>query len=96
MAQSNIVLFPIPVEELETRIQEIVHRALVSREEKALQERLMSIEQTRRLFNPPISKVTLHTWAKEGKVRPYRIGGRVFYKYSELMGSMTHLKKYGR
>jgi hypothetical protein len=96
MAQEQILLSPIPIDELESRIQTIVRQEITKKEEDALLERLLSPEQTRHIFNPPISKVTLHHWAKQGKVKPHRIGGRVFYKYSELMESLVHLKRYGR
>jgi hypothetical protein len=96
MAHEQIILSPIPIDELASRIQMIVRQEINKKEEGAIQERLLSPAETRLIFNPPISKVTLHHWAKQGKVKPHRIGGRVFYKYSELMDSLVHLKKYGR
>lgn len=96
MVQEQIIFSPIPISELESRIQSIVRQEISKKEEDSLQERLLSPAQTRLIFNPPISKVTLHHWAKQGKVKSHRIGGRVFYKYSELMESLVHLKRYGR
>jgi hypothetical protein len=96
MVHEQIILSPIPIDELESRIQMIVRQEISKKEDDKLRERLLSPAETRLIFNPPISKVTLHHWAKQGKVKPHRIGGRVFYKYSELMDSLVHLKKYGR
>ncbi len=64
------------------------------RRKKELFEKLLSPEKTCNLFDPKISKVTLHKWTKEGRLQEYRIGGRIYYKYSEVINSLHTLKKY--
>ncbi|UGU17713.1 helix-turn-helix domain-containing protein [Sinomicrobium kalidii] len=39
------------------------------------------------------SSSTLWKWEKEGKIRSYGIGGKRYYKRSELMEALTLLKK---
>ena len=34
------------------------------------------------------SLVTLHDWTKKGLITPYKMGNRVYYKRSELIGSL--------
>jgi hypothetical protein len=38
-----------------------------------------------------ISPSTLHNWSRQGKVRPYGIGGRVYFRRSEIEQSMIPL-----
>jgi len=39
------------------------------------------------------SSSTLWKWEKEGKIQSYGIGGKRYYKRSELMEALTKLKK---
>ena len=95
---STILLSQISLEELESRLesklQVIIQNELAKIEKNNSLDKLLSPEETRKMFNPAISKVTLHTWAEQGKLKKHRIGARVYYKYSEVMDSLVHLKKY--
>jgi len=55
---------------------------------------LLSPAETCKMFNPAISKVTLAAWTKRGLLNESRIGGRVYYKQSEIIAGLTTLKKY--
>lgn len=90
----KVILSPIPLDELKNEFTQIVTDALQSLKPK--DEKLLSTEETRKLFSPPISKPTLIKWTSSGKLKSYRIGGRVYYKLSEVIAAATHLKKYGR
>ncbi|MBC7384300.1 MAG: helix-turn-helix domain-containing protein [Bacteroidia bacterium] len=57
-------------------------------------EKLLSPSETCKLFQPNISKVTLTAWTEQGKLQDHRIGGRVFYKQSEILQALTTLKRY--
>lgn len=57
-------------------------------------ERLLSPSETCKLFQPSISKVTLSAWSKKGLLIDHRIGGRVFYKQSEVIEKLVTLKRY--
>jgi hypothetical protein len=96
MVQQSILLCPIPLEELVAQFQKVVKEEIAKKDQQAKLERLLSPEETRKIFSPPVSKVTLHHWAKQGRIKQHRIGSRVYYKYSEVLDSLVHLKKYGR
>ena len=95
---STIVLSQITLEELESRLesklQVIIQNELAKIEKNNSLDKLLSPKETIKLFNPTISKVTLHNWTEQGKLKKYRIGGNVYYKYSEIMDAMNYLKKY--
>jgi hypothetical protein len=96
MVKEQVLFCPIPLEELEARFQKIIQEEISKKDQEATLEKLLSPEETRKLFSPAVSKVTLHHWAKQGRIKQHRLGGRVFYKYSEVLDSLVHLKKYGR
>ena len=58
------------------------------------EEKLISPAEACKLFKPAISKTTLAAWTKQGLLTEYRIGGRVYYKISEVFKSLKSLKKY--
>lgn len=58
------------------------------------EERLLSPAETCTFFSPPISKMTLNNWSKQGLIPMHRLGGRVFYKRSDILSSLQTLKKY--
>ena len=37
------------------------------------------------------SRQTFYTWRKRGIIQPYRLGGRIFYKPSELVAALEKL-----
>jgi predicted site-specific integrase-resolvase len=95
MVSKQFILSPFTLEYLEERFQKIIKEEIHKKNQEDLQEKLFSPEKTCKFFNPPISKVTLHTWAKQGKIKQHRIGGRVYYKYSEILESLKSYKRYG-
>lgn len=58
------------------------------------EERLYSPEETRKLFHPAISRGTLSNWTKAGYLQSYSIGGKVFYKNSEVLEAAKGLRKF--
>lgn len=91
---NQLVLSPIPLEDLISQIQSVIKSEISSKQEKDLQDKLLSPAETCKLFSPAISKVTLGTWTKEGRILSHRLGGRIFYKYSEVMDSLSTLQKF--
>lgn len=91
---NEILLSPIPLDTLRNEFKKIVNDAIDTL--KPSEESLINTTQACELFNPPISKVTLIKWTSTGKLKSYRIGGRVYYKRSEIFESAKHLRKYGR
>ena len=92
----NVILSPIPLIALESKLRDIAKEELKTHLPQELDEKLLSPEETRKVFDPPISKVTIINWTKAGKLTAHRIGGRVYYKRSEIIIAATMLKKYNR
>lgn len=90
----NIVLSPVPLDKLLQSFREIVRQEIAAEQSTHKEEKLISPAETCKLFNPPISKVTLTAWTKLGYLQDHRIGGRIFYKQSEIIESAKTLKKY--
>jgi predicted DNA-binding transcriptional regulator AlpA len=91
----------IPASEFIDQISEIISRkvteAVNSNSKKADDEKLISSKEACELFQPAISRPTLHSWAKQGKIQPRYTGGkRVFYLKSEVMEAAKVIKRYGK
>lgn len=91
--QSNLIVQGISIAELVE-----LFRPMIQSEVKQLKddqpEKLLSPAETCKMFQPTISKVTLTSWTNKGLLQDHRMGGRVFYKQSEILASLTTLKKY--
>ena len=93
MAGSQIILNTISPEEM----IEIIKPLIVDAIREVLQEKdekLLSPTEVCKLFVPAISKTTLASWTKQGYLTEYRIGGRVFYKMSEVFKKAKVLCRY--
>lgn len=95
MKGGQIILNTISPEEMAEMIKpmiiEAIREVLQEKEEKFL-----SPAEVCKKFEPAISKTTLASWTKQGYLTEYRIGGRVFYKFSEIYKNNKALKKYLR
>ena len=58
------------------------------------QEKYLSPEEARKMFNPKISPSTLHRWQQKGLVQRHFLGKKVCYKLSEIEESIKTLKPY--
>ncbi|MCX6204758.1 MAG: hypothetical protein NTZ19_00715 [Bacteroidetes bacterium] len=58
------------------------------------EERLISPAEACKLFKPAITKATLASWTDKGLLQDHRIGGRVYYRQSEILKSTLTLSKY--
>ena len=86
---------PEAVAELHQKIDNLAGRLTPLIEAKATQEeKLLSADEACKLFVPAISRLTLIRWTKADYLKEHRIGGRVFYKLSEVMEGAKHLEKY--
>lgn len=84
------------MESLGEVIQQKVDEAVRRIKAEELQETFLSPEQTRKLFDPMVSLVTLNDWASKGFLNKHHIGGRTYYKYSEVIAATKTLKRYSR
>ncbi len=73
-----------------------VYQGIKSFKEQELQEKLLSPEETCNLFKPKLTKPTLETYAEKGYVTKYHLGGRTWYKYSEVIEALKTLRRYTR
>lgn len=93
MAGSQIILNTISPEEM----IEIIKPLIVDAIREVLQEKdekLLSPAEVCKLFVPAISKTTLASWTKQGLLNEHRIGGRVYYKLSDVLKRKRCVKRY--
>ncbi len=91
---NNIILTPVPLDSLLQSFREVVKEEIKAQQLADLQEKLLSPKEVCNLFNPKISLPTLARWSDQELLTRYDLGGKVLYKYSEVMGSLKTLKKY--
>jgi hypothetical protein len=89
----NVLLSQIPLDELLTRFKQIVDVAVADLKPQQ-QDRLLTGAEACQLFEPHISVKSLRRWADQGRIIQHRIGGRVFYKASEIVDAGKTLKRY--
>lgn len=90
---------PIEVlENLKADFRQIAREEWETREQQKQNEKYISPKEVCQLFQPAISKVTLWSWSKNenSPLKKYHIGGRVYYKYGEVMSAVKTYKKYRR
>lgn len=92
----QMVLIPVTLEALKNMFQEIVDNSLQKQNQQTVEAGLLSPAEACKIFNPAISKVTLHSWTKEGFISSHRIGGRIFYKYADVIAAAQRIKKFDR
>ena len=95
MQNNAILLQNLTVEQLQQLIGTSVRNGIFELQ-KELQskdnsEELMTRDETCQFLK--IDSSTLWAWTNNGKVKAYGIGARRYYKKSEIMECLTHLKK---
>jgi hypothetical protein len=96
MEANQILLTPVSLNDLLSQIKVIVAGAVKEHQAAELKQVLLSPAETCKLFNPTISKVTLHEWTKQGLIPSYRMGGRIYYNYGEVIESAKRIRKFDR
>lgn len=95
MKTNSILLQELTVEELQELIGSTVKKNIAELQKelqtKNFNEELLTREETCKFLK--IDSSTLWAWTNKGKVKAYGIGARRYYKRSELMKSLTLLKK---
>jgi hypothetical protein len=90
--ESKVVL--ISPEELSSMIREAVRQELQTTRLENGGEKLISPAEACKLFSPAVSKPTLKKWTDDGLLNMHRIGGRTYYKHSEVLASTITIKKF--
>jgi hypothetical protein len=85
MDSKKIQLIEITPQQLETAILDGVKIQIENLKENFLPERpteYLTRQEVAKMLKVDLS--TLHNWHKKGKLVPYGLGGRVYYKRSDL------------
>ena len=90
----NNVLFssielPVLIESLRSVIRDEIQ---ASKLKEMDEEKLLSPNEVLKLLS--ISRPTLISWTRKGSLKEYRMGSTIYYKRSEIMGSLISLEKY--
>ena len=84
--KENIFLIPLTEEELKellkSSFQEVLNESNSNRQNKEL----LTFKEVISLLG--ISASTLNNWKRDGKIPFHRIGGRVLFKYTEIVESL--------
>lgn len=95
MARNSILLEALTVEELNQLIGTSVKNGITEIQKefhsKHQSEELLTRDEACQFLK--IDSSTLWAWSLKGKVKAYGIGARRYYKRSELLESLTLLKK---
>jgi hypothetical protein len=89
----QLVLTQVPVKDLIQLIKSAVREELLAKDE-AKEEQLISPDKVCSIFQPKITRPTLQSYTDQGLIKSYRLGGRVWYKYSEIMNAIREIKRY--
>ena len=92
--EANILLSPIPIADLMAQMRVIVRDELKQQQVADLAEKLLTAKEAADLLR--VSTVTLWQWQKDGRIIKHAMGGRTYFKYSEIMAGLEKLKRSSR
>ena len=90
----NIILSPVPLDDLVAMITAKVAETISQQQQKQQEERLLSPSEACQVFKPAVTRQTIHSWQAAGHLQRHIIGTKVYYKLSELLAAGTTLGKY--
>ena len=83
------------IKEFDNSLDSKIERRLNQIEKKldsiSTSKSLLSRKETASLLSVNLS--TLYNWNKQGVLKPFQIGGRVFYRYKDIEESLTLLNQ---
>lgn len=88
-----MLVLNLSLDELKEQITGIIGATIQESLKTEVNEKLISPKETCDLFSPKISLTTLRKWTDEGHLNEHRIGGRVFYKYGEIINRPAYLNR---
>ena len=74
------------IEDLADRIADKIEERIIAQTNYSRKDRYLTRRQLSELLS--VDLATLHRWSKTGKLPSYRLGGRIYYKYSDLEKEM--------
>jgi excisionase family DNA binding protein len=89
---AQMILSSVPIADLMAQMRELIRDELKEQSRADLSEKLMTAKEAGDLLR--VSLVTLWQWEKQGRITKYSMGGRTYFKYSELMASLDTLQRY--
>ena len=93
MTNNQIILTGTTTADLVELFRPMVQQEL-QRMKDDMPEKLLSPAEACKVFQPSISKPTLLAWSRKGLLNEFRIGGRCFYKQSQILEKLTTIKRY--
>jgi excisionase family DNA binding protein len=91
---NQTVLYSAHIEDLLEQFRAIVREEMKQEKKQENDEKLLSPAEACKLFVPAISRTTIDKWVADGRLKRYDLGGRVWFKQSEIFESAKSLKKY--
>lgn len=84
------------VQQIQEELLRTVKSTIQDEIKKALAEKddILSVDQTRKLFTPPISRSALRNYTASGKLQKHYVGRRTFYSRKEVTEAIMGMKKY--
>lgn len=73
----------------------MIHEGIKNFKEEELKDKLYTPNESRQLLGG-ISRPTLDSLAEAGTITKIYVGGRVFYKHSDITNAMKTFKRYSR
>ena len=92
--ENDFIFSPIKLQELISGIRAGLKEDILSALGAQQEDRLLSPADACKLFTPAVSTKTLSRWTKDGLINVQRVGGRLYYKYSDLLTAGTNLRRY--
>ena len=69
-------------------IRSVIRDELSKLHPPAEDETLIDVKETAKLCGG-VTTITIHSWSKAGKLKKYKMGGRVFWKRGEVLKAMN-------
>lgn len=76
----------VSIEDLADKIADKIEERIIARTNYSKKDRYLTRRQLSELLSVDLS--TLHRWSKAGRLPSYRMGGKIYYKYSDLEREM--------
>lgn len=98
MITNDTLIVTLTINQLKRIVIDAFKDVIEGKDKGEIREALLSPEEARKVWQPAISKVTLHRWTKAGLIPVHRIGGRIYYKHSELISAVKgiHLHEHNK
>ncbi|MFN8291612.1 MAG: helix-turn-helix domain-containing protein [Chitinophagaceae bacterium] len=94
MVIDNLVLSPIPVNELLDLVRQVVREEICIANKSNAEEKMLSAKEACKLFVPAITRPTLDKLCQNGLLSKHYVGSRIFFRKAEVLDSLKSYKRY--